>query len=402
MSKRRRILKWTGLLLSVLILSVWVASMFVWASLSVGRFSTWVEYGRLKWDFSPSTARAPAPLATGQYFDLSGGWHGSRPLAGFPLNTVNQANYAMWLRARAPTTSSEVHCWIPLLIVALPTGFVYWRDRRPTKPGCCVSCGYNLTGTQHEKCPECGAAAEWRSPKPDRRLLQRVLKWTGLAACVLLVATWAFSWLWPHEGTSWVLHKGSVAHGDHGLPPWGAWSGVGLWLPLLGIGWATMMLWRLERSKSEHLKRARGRLQRLGLGACVLVAGMWLATGRHELRFRLSGYSTLSYAVSRGTIHRFSFDPRGVPVGLSIVSCPPWRIMPSDWWPEAGRTQLDIYYTYTPLWLLLVLIALPTYIVPLLAKRHPRGHCQWCGYNLTGAEHKRCPECDAAIPESGA
>src|SRR5262249_38639865 len=46
--------------------------------------------------------------------------------------------------------------WIPVLIVALPTTLLWWCERRPVRPGHCPRCGYNLTGNESGKCPECG------------------------------------------------------------------------------------------------------------------------------------------------------------------------------------------------------------------------------------------------------
>ena len=45
--------------------------------------------------------------------------------------------------------------WIPFLAVAIPTTFLFWRDRRH-RFGCCQHCGYNLTGNTSGNCPECG------------------------------------------------------------------------------------------------------------------------------------------------------------------------------------------------------------------------------------------------------
>jgi hypothetical protein len=49
--------------------------------------------------------------------------------------------------------------WIPFLIVGLPTGLLWWRDRRTPK-GHCQKCGYNLTGNVSGVCPECGTEFE--------------------------------------------------------------------------------------------------------------------------------------------------------------------------------------------------------------------------------------------------
>jgi hypothetical protein len=50
----------------------------------------------------------------------------------------------------------ELPLWLPLLIVALPTAFMFYRDRNRIPPGHCSTCGYNLTGNVSGVCPECG------------------------------------------------------------------------------------------------------------------------------------------------------------------------------------------------------------------------------------------------------
>jgi hypothetical protein len=44
--------------------------------------------------------------------------------------------------------------WV-FLLVAAPTVFLWYRDRRPP-PGHCRNCGYDLTGNLSGACPECG------------------------------------------------------------------------------------------------------------------------------------------------------------------------------------------------------------------------------------------------------
>lgn len=55
-----------------------------------------------------------------------------------------------------------VGCWIPFLLVALPTVILFWRDRR-FQSGHCQKCGYDLTGNESRRCPECGAAVKANS-----------------------------------------------------------------------------------------------------------------------------------------------------------------------------------------------------------------------------------------------
>jgi len=50
--------------------------------------------------------------------------------------------------------------YVPLFVLALPTAFLWGRDRRP-EPGHRQKCGYDLTGNVSGRCPECG------TPVPD-------------------------------------------------------------------------------------------------------------------------------------------------------------------------------------------------------------------------------------------
>ena len=55
-----------------------------------------------------------------------------------------------------PGTLIHVPLWLPLLVVAIPTAILFYRDRRRIPPGHCEKCGYDLTGNVSGKCPECG------------------------------------------------------------------------------------------------------------------------------------------------------------------------------------------------------------------------------------------------------
>ena len=68
----------------------------------------------------------------------------------------------------------------------------------------------------------------------------------------------------------------------------------------------------------------------------------------------------------------------------------------SQLWPdmniESDRASIRI-----PLWILLVLVAIPTAIFWRRDRRSVKpGHCQTCGYDLR-ASKKTCPECGTAI-----
>ena len=110
-SRLRRVAKWVGLGVCVLILSVWIASGFWVAEIGPPRCSVFVERGLLflYWQ------------------DKSLAYHGG---------------------ALAPF-------WLLFIAAAIPTAILWDRDRRAIPPGQCLHCGYNLTGNKSGVCPEC-------------------------------------------------------------------------------------------------------------------------------------------------------------------------------------------------------------------------------------------------------
>src|SRR5262249_38095215 len=59
--------------------------------------------------------------------------------------------------------------------------------------------------------------------------------------------------------------------------------------------------------------------------------------------------------------------------------------------------EIRVMSAGAPFWLLLVIVAAPTVLLWHRDQRHrfAPGHCQNCGYNLTGNETGKCPECSA-------
>ena len=71
----------------------------------------------------------------------------------YPEGESFRKYWYMWL---LPEFKRGVPVWIPFLAFAVPTAFLWYRDRRPSK-GHCQQCGYDLTGNVSGKCPECGS-----------------------------------------------------------------------------------------------------------------------------------------------------------------------------------------------------------------------------------------------------
>ena len=57
--------------------------------------------------------------------------------------------------------------WIPFLLLLVPTALLWWHDRRYRFPsGHCNKCGYDLTGNVSGRCPEGGTEI---NPRESRR-----------------------------------------------------------------------------------------------------------------------------------------------------------------------------------------------------------------------------------------
>ena len=59
----------------------------------------------------------------------------------------------------------SVPLWLVLVVLALPTAFLWWRDRRCIREGFCRKCGYDLTGNVSGRCPECGTEINSSPPQ---------------------------------------------------------------------------------------------------------------------------------------------------------------------------------------------------------------------------------------------
>ncbi len=154
--RARRIAKWTGLTLALLIAAAWIVSLW-W----------WCVYSRI----SPTEFRS-AGLARGalvysrSFFSQSSGVTQARWRAvrlpdphNLGLPPSEAASLYMGLpRGRSVSGSLYVivPLWIPFVVLAIPTAWLFWTDRRARRVGHC-RCGYDLAGLPaNAACPECG------------------------------------------------------------------------------------------------------------------------------------------------------------------------------------------------------------------------------------------------------
>jgi hypothetical protein len=167
-SRRRRVrkvAKWTGAALCVLIVGAWAASRWVSVACSA-RTSTMnttimVRYGGLMIGWYRMTP---------EHRDLAAALRVSSSLGTIPLWQVQVLPPALqawgwWPWGHKDTSNAQVRTgdvflplWMPFVLVFAPTAFLWQRDRRDRfGPGRCKKCGYSLTGlSPGSPCPECG------------------------------------------------------------------------------------------------------------------------------------------------------------------------------------------------------------------------------------------------------
>jgi len=80
---------------------------------------------------------------------------------------------------------------------------------------------------------------------------------------------------------------------------------------------------------------------------------------------------------------------------LPQINAPVWRLTWGIWdHYMLGRVWAFIL----PLWIPFFILLIPTALLWRLDRRRfPAGHCQECGYDLTGNVSGRCPECGTVI-----
>jgi hypothetical protein len=133
--------KWVGLFLVLLLCSTWLLT----AGWEVGYYSDEMGIGFGTGVFFLCTYSRNSVVVTGSY------------AIPFPLDLGLR-----WLYYGHPSGSGfllVIPFWLLSSALAIPTTFLWWRDRKRFPAGHCQTCGYDLTGNVSGVCPECGKEA---------------------------------------------------------------------------------------------------------------------------------------------------------------------------------------------------------------------------------------------------
>ena len=160
---------------------------------------------------------------------------------------------------------------------------------------------------------------------------------------------------------------------------------------------------------------------------CALIAGMWLLSSWYNVVFFYSRSHGEAASVNGGVVHvwwedraRAQQQQRAAsqaglrwerPADFPLVHVSRIKDAPKLYWiiptyrAAGSQAQQGITrpqgHLWIPLWLLFVLIGIPTGLLWWRDRRIPSSHCQNCGYDLTGNVSGRCPECGTAVPSDG-
>jgi hypothetical protein len=158
-SRIRRWLKWGGVTVCVLLLMMWVFSIWgqVFWIVRIGNadWSVWMRAQHFVFE------RSDTINGYGIFGSATGGVAWLREPVTVPVlpHVIYDVMGESALDQPSPVrTSWELYfpLWLLFLLVAIPTGFLFWRDYRRIPEGHCQACGYNLTGNTSGICPECG------------------------------------------------------------------------------------------------------------------------------------------------------------------------------------------------------------------------------------------------------
>ncbi len=148
-ARARRIFKWTGAVLALLLFLMWTASYFYFARASIGNIAIAVFWGRIDCEIYPR-GRIPQFVSSVGVLPWNDAGNQSR---GWPWTTGSTK----------PLHAFDIRLSFLLWGIAIPTAWLWHRDHRliSSSPDhrLCLRCGYDLTGNTIGVCPECGDKA---------------------------------------------------------------------------------------------------------------------------------------------------------------------------------------------------------------------------------------------------
>jgi hypothetical protein len=156
------------------------------------------------------------------------------------------------------------------------------------------------------------------------------------------------------------------------------------------------------------LRRA---LKWLGTAVCAIVGGMFALSIQRHVRWVSPG-SRYGVEIVYGSFncdwHVDSSAYLKLPRTYEVLFRPGWKVMRYggrwrvQWWDTYAHLYAKNGVVHFPLWIPFLLAAIPTGFFWWRDRRGiSSGHCQRCGYDLTGNVNGWCPECGTPIRHKG-
>jgi hypothetical protein len=164
----RKVAKWLGAALCVLVVLAWVSSRWVEFV-----FLPWIGGARLQVAFVVGTVQVgveqpePTGTMTGTLATEFDRW----PVWSFVVIEPEDRHWFWWFEEDSVDgwgwsgVFVAIPLWVVWVAIGVPTALLWHRDRRYRfGPGHCPNCGYSLAGlAAGAACPECGVV---RAPQP--------------------------------------------------------------------------------------------------------------------------------------------------------------------------------------------------------------------------------------------
>ena len=142
------------------------------------------------------------------------------------------------------------------------------------------------------------------------------------------------------------------------------------------------------------------RLQRwakwVGLTACVISFLALLSSFIFTVTMYRSGWSAVlgfGDVIVQSTNAQYGNPQQGWAFKKRLASEP----IVFQWWVRLRNPVESVWQVIVPTWIPLVALTMPTAFLWYRDRRTPPGHCQSCGYNLTGNTSGVCPECGTEV-----
>lgn len=200
---------------------------------------------------------------------------------------------------------------------------------------------------------------------PKRSRCRSILKWGGLAACAAILVAWSFDARWNPSS-------------------------------FLVAAIATGLLWwpDLPRHASGPANPVVRIFKRTGISICVVILVLWAVSISRTIQYLQWNRNSLFIVESSGRNLRIQWHTQGTPAGR-CKSLSGWRSIKGTRALRPFRVRMShdgiINLPYS---LAFAIWAAPTtFLWYLHGRRILPGHCQKCGYDLTGNVSGICPEC---------